>query len=205
MKLLSALFATLLLTAQMAQAAPTAAESSADTKALGSGAAIPTASLSTPNGESTSLTELARKPTIAIFYRGGWCPYCNRHLKEIQGVQQQLLDMGYQIVGISPDKPQALKKTIEGQELHYQLLSDNKGDAARAFGIAFDAGKEYGPKYGDRITTMLENASGEKHHQLPVPSVFILKDGKVAYSYANVDYRTRLSADELLKAAKAAM
>lgn len=205
MKLLSALFATLLLTAQSTLAAPKIAESSADVKALSAGAGIPAVSLSKVDGQAVNLTTLAKKPTVAIFYRGGWCPYCNRHLKEIQGVEQQLLDMGYQIVGISPDQPEKLKATIEGEQLKYQLLSDSKGDGARAFGIAFNAAKEYGPKYGDRITTMLESFSGEKHHELPVPAVFILKDGKVAYSYANADYRSRLSADELIKAAKAAL
>ncbi|MDM3870692.1 peroxiredoxin-like family protein [Porticoccus sp. W117] len=200
MKRFSALLISTLLFATQGMAA-SVAESSAQINPLSVGAAIPAATLSNLDGEPVTVTALADKPTIAVFYRGGWCPYCNRHLKELQGIQQELLDMGYQIVGISPDKAEGLKKTTEGEELKYQLLSDSKGDAARAFGIAFNAAKEYASR-GPRIVTMLENASGEKHHQLPVPAVFILKNGKVAYSYVNADYRTRLSAEELIKAAK---
>ncbi|MGS2724384.1 peroxiredoxin-like family protein [Porticoccus sp. GXU_MW_L64] len=201
MKLFNTLLTALLFTFVSQAFAGPAAESSAQIQPLQAGADIPAVTLGNLDGEAVAITAIAKKPTIAVFYRGGWCPYCNRHLRELQGIQQQLLDMGYQIVGISPDKAEGLKKTTEGEALKYQLLSDSKGEGARAFGIAFDAAKEYASR-GPRIATMLENASGETHHELPVPAVFILKDGKVTYSYANADYSTRLSAEELIKAAK---
>ncbi|UTW44174.1 AhpC/TSA family protein [bacterium SCSIO 12696] len=203
MKTVTAAFTTLLLLLYGTLSFAGLAESSADTNPLKAGEAIPNVTLASSTQNNVNLAQL-EKPTIAIFYRGGWCPYCNRHLREIQGIQQQLLDMGYDIVGISPDMPEKLKTTVNGEQLQYQLLSDNRGEAARAFGIAFDAAKEYKEKYGDRIITLLEGFSGESHHQLPVPSVFILKGDKIAYTYSNPDYTTRLSADELLAAAKAA-
>ncbi|WIO74624.1 redoxin domain-containing protein [Porticoccaceae bacterium LTM1] len=204
MKVLSTFFASIVFASMNVLAdSSTIAESSTGTSALTKGTTIPAVSMTSVNGDQVDLSNFSKTPTIAIFYRGGWCPYCNRHLSAIQGIKDELREMGYQIVAISPDKVDELKRTSEGQQLDYQLLSDSKGDAARAFGIAFDAAKEYKPKYGERVVGMLENASGETHHQLPVPSVFILKNGKVEYSYSNPDYTVRLSADELLEAAKA--
>ncbi len=50
------------------------------------------------------------------------------------------------------------------------------------------------------------DASGQTHHQLPVPSVFIVgKDGKIGFSYVNPDYRVRLEGDVMLAAAKAVL
>ena len=49
----------------------------------------------------------------------------------------------------------------------------------------------------------IEAASGETHHLLPVPAVFLTDaDGKITYRYFNADYSVRLEAAELLKAAK---
>lgn len=44
------------------------------------------------------------KPTVFVFYRGGWCPYCTRQMSELAQIEEQILEMGYQIVGISVDR-----------------------------------------------------------------------------------------------------
>lgn len=47
----------------------------------------------------------------------------------------------------------------------------------------------------------LEEASGKKHHLLPVPSVFIVDaEGTITFRYYNPDYRERLSSEALLEA-----
>ena len=47
---------------------------------------IPDVTLKNLNGEDVDLKPLFRKKkTILLFYRGGWCPYCNVHLSEVSG------------------------------------------------------------------------------------------------------------------------
>ena len=49
----------------------------------------------------------------------------------------------------------------------------------------------------------LVDASGETHHQLPVPSIFLVdRTGVVRWTYSNPDYRVRPSNDTLLTAAR---
>ena len=200
MKLIHTLCAAVL---TVASAAAFAAPSD-DVNPLQAGADIPSAALTDLNGNTVNIQNIAAKPTIAIFYRGGWCPYCNQHLQEIQGIEKELIKLGYQIVGISPDKPEGLQKTTQKEKLNYALLSDSRSNGARAFGIAFNAAEEYKPRFGEGIIHMLEGASGEKHHELPIPAVFILNDGKIAYAHADANYSVRLSAKDLLEAAKKA-
>lgn len=197
----TALLGLFVLTA--AHAEPTAAPSSSETAPLQAGTAVPEVSLQTLSGEPVTLSEF-NDPTILVFYRGGWCPYCNVHLKELQDSEAELQALGYQIIGVSPDTPEKLQESVAQQQLSYQLLSDSSGAAARHFGIAFDAKQEYYDLYGDRILELLKNSSGEQHYQLPVPSVFLIRDGEIRYTYSNPDYKTRLSTEELIKAAKAA-
>ena len=66
------------------------------------GEKTPDLSVQNTNNEEVRIQALfASKPTVLIFYRGGWCPYCNLHLVELQGIEKEILKAGYQIVAIN--------------------------------------------------------------------------------------------------------
>jgi peroxiredoxin len=179
---------------------PTSAQ---EIRPLPIGAAIPEVMLKTAEGTDFNLkTAVLRKPTVLIFYRGGWCPYCNLQLGQLQTVEPELLKLGYQILAISPDRPAKLVESVEKDKLSYTLLSDSSMTAAKAFGIAFRVDEATLKKYkGHGID--LEAASGEKHHLLPVPAVFIVgTDGRIKFVHADPDYKVRLEPEALLSAAK---
>ena len=99
---------------------------------------VPDVSVKTINGEQVALRKVvAEKPSVLVFYRGGWCPYCSRHMAELQQIESEIVEMGYQILAISVDKPEVLKKTLTKSELSYTLLSDSPADVLKAFGIAY--------------------------------------------------------------------
>lgn len=83
------------------------------------------------------------------------------------------------------------------------MLSDSKAEAIRNFGLAWQVGEKMREQYkGYGID--LEGASGEEHHILPVPAVYLIgPDGKVLFSYVNPDYKVRLEPQILLAAARA--
>lgn len=57
------------------------ANSADKVKPLLVGASVPPLTLRTVDGEQFDLSEaIAAKPTVLVFYRGGWCPFCNAHL-----------------------------------------------------------------------------------------------------------------------------
>ena len=147
--------------------------------------------------------KLAR-PTLLIFYRGGWCPYCNAHLKDLRTVIPQVNAMGYDVLFLSTDKPQILRSSLT-EPVDYHLLSDSEVQAARAFGVAYrldDATYEKYKGYG----LDLEQTQGAKHHELPVPAVFIVdRSGTIRFAHSNPDYTVRLGAADVLAAAKAAL
>ena len=146
--------------------------------------------------EHSILNILSKKPTIVLFYRGGWCPYCNAHLAEIQEAESEILELGYQIVAISPDTPENLTITDDKNKINYSLYSDSDGKLIKAIGIAFKAPEKYGP--------MLSKKSGGLNEGfLPVPSAFILDtSGKILFEYINPDYDTRLSSSLLIAVLK---
>ncbi len=162
------------------------------------GEVIPEALLTAPDGSKQSLSALInKKPTVLLFYRGGWCPYCNTHLAEIQKAEGEIIRLGYQIVAVSPDSPENLKGSADKNQLKYDLYSDGDGKLTKAMGIAFQA--------PERSTEMLKKWSGGANEGfLPVPSVFVVDtSGIIKFEYINPDYKTRLSSDLLLAVLKA--
>lgn len=161
------------------------------------GEKIPDVTLADISGKDISLLTLAaQRQTVIVFYRGGWCPYCNTHLAELQSIEKDMLDMGYQIVAISPDSPESLNASIDKHKLNYALLSDGKSEAARSFGLAFAAPE----RYAERLLKYSNNLNKDI---LPVPAVFVLnKQGEILFEYINPDYKKRLKGTLLLAALK---
>lgn len=182
------------------------ADSAQEIKPLLIGASVPDVTLKSEDGKPLKLKKtVTEKPAVVIFYRGGWCPYCNMQLGQLQSIEADLVELGYQLLAISPDRPGKLAESREKKELSYTLLSDADMAAAKEFGIAFRVADETREKY-DEYGIDLEEASGKKHHLLPVPAVFILgTDGRIKFTYVNPDYKTRLAPDVLLEAAESAL
>ncbi len=146
---------------------------------------------------------IEKKPTVLIFYRGGWCPYCNTHLAELGQVQEDLVNLGYQIVAVSPDRPEKLRETKTKKQLPYELYSDSSMYLSTAFGLAFKLEDALVEKYKKEYGIDIEADSGETHHLLPVPAVYLIDTGgEIRFVYTNPDYKTRLKPDEIIAAAK---
>lgn len=171
-----------------------------------SGTKIPDVTLTDINGNTVDLlNRVSGKSAILIFYRGGWCPFCNLQLSQIQKIDSDLVALGYEILAISPDRPDELKKSIEKHNIEYTLLSDSSMNACLKFGIAFKVADEIIEKYKS-YEIDLEASSGLNHHLLPVPSVFIVgTDGIIKFEYINPNYKIRLDPDVLMAAAVAAL
>ena len=106
------------------------------------------------------------------------------------------------MIAISADQPTRLEESRKANNLGYTLYSDSLLAAARAFGIAFQLSDDDVRMYLD-YGIDLEVASGQTHHQLPVPSVFLVEaGGKIRWVYSNPDYKIRPDTAAILKAAR---
>jgi peroxiredoxin len=194
-KIIALLVCTLALTVSFTRAADFV-------PAVKHGDPLPIATVRTEKGETLSLRAVAAKPTVLIFYRGGWCPYCNSHLAALAGIEAELLAAGYHLVALSPDRPEKIRAKPEQQKLNYRLLSDSAMEASKALGIAHQLDADTVVKYkGYGID--LEASSGEKHHLLPHPAVFVVgADGLIRFAHVGTDYKVRLEPEKILAAAR---
>jgi len=171
--------------------------------AVGSRIPLSTAVLQS-DGTATTLGQvLGGKPTVLIFYRGGWCPFCTRHLAGLGAIVPDLTAAGWQIVALAPDQPTVLAAAIAQGDGGIRRLSDADGTAMRAFGVAYHVDDATAATLkGYEID--LEAAAGNNHRWLPVPSVFLVTaEGEIHFAHADPDYKVRMDPQAILAAAKA--
>ncbi len=156
------------------------------------GERVPDVSLIGAQNQPVRLLDLVGSgPIIVVFYRGGWCPYCNLTLRAYQKLLPRIKALGANLVAISPELPDRSLSTIEKNALEFQVLSDPELRAAAAFGLAFELPPDLQQIYlaaGNDLRTI--NGSGQ--WSLPVPATYVLNtDGTILYSHVDADYRNR--------------
>lgn len=163
-----------------------------EAQALQIGAELPALTLPDALGQPVDLRALnANGPLVIVFYRGGWCPYCNLELREWQRLLPQLRQMGATLVAISPQTPDNSLSTAAKNELAFPVLSDSSLAAARAFGIAFTLNNELAELYS-QVGNDLPTLNGNGQWVLPIPATYLIDaHGRVAMAHVEVDYRQR--------------
>jgi peroxiredoxin len=141
-----------------------------------------------------------RGPLVLVFYRGGWCPYCNLGLRAWQAQLPALQHMGAQLVAVSPQTPDNSLSTAEKSALTFPVLSDSALQAATAFGVAFDMPTELIELYSG-VGNDLPMLNGNGRWVLPVPATYVIdRDGHVVFAHVEADYRERAEPTDVLRA-----
>src|SRR5260370_3921577 len=120
------------------------------------GSAAPLFELPNHKGTTVSLTGLLETgPVVVVFYRGVWCPYCNLTLRAYQHHVSEITELGAPLVPVSPQTPDDSLTVAERNDLTYEVLSDVRAAAPRAYGLVF------------RLATHRQGAHQELGHPLP--------------------------------------
>ena len=137
---------------------------------------------------------------VLIFYRGQWCPYCNKQLKKIEDSLQLIKDKGAKLIAVTPEKPEFISKTIEKTKASYPLLYDKEMKIMKAYAVAFEVDQRTVSRYKNAdIDLMTANGHKDKVY-LPVPAVYIInKEGTIVYRFFDTDYKKRATVEMILE------
>jgi peroxiredoxin len=172
---------------------------------LSVGEKAPDVRVTTTSGEGVLLSSLyADGPLVVTFYRGGWCPYCNKAMAGWAGRFDDLTSAGGQFIAITPEKPEEAIETMEKAKAGYRVFIDPEGDVGRAFRVQFELDAETQKKYkGYGIHLDESNVSGR--WELPAPATFVIDtDGVIRYAHASWDYsdKARANPDGVIEAVR---
>ncbi|WP_158888269.1 thioredoxin-dependent thiol peroxidase [Amycolatopsis anabasis] len=110
---------------------------------LSAGEKAPGFTLPDSAGQHVSLSDFRGKHVIVYFYPAAGTPGCTKQACDFRDNLAELNGSGYQVLGISPDKPEKLAKFAEAERLTFPLLSDPEKTVLTAWG-AFGEKKNYG-------------------------------------------------------------
>lgn len=170
-------------------------------KGLPVGQKIDSVEIANIGGEPYQIRKAWReRPALIIFYRGGWCPYCNFQLRELAIEHDKIEAAGVQVVVISADTADKVTMTRAQYDIPFPVLSDPKLIAHEAFNVVLQVDAETLERYKSKHLC-LQDWSGQEHNKIAVASAFIVnQQGRVLFSHAPIDYTTRPSIDQLLLA-----
>jgi peroxiredoxin len=166
---------------------------------LRAGDRAPDAALSDITGTTRQLSEFYRDgPVFVIFYRGGWCPYCNLQLHELAKAQPEFDRRKVTLVAISVDRLGEEAKTQAREGVPFPMLSDPELIAHRAFNVIHVAGEAQQQRLA-KLGIELNAYSGASHHSFAIPSIFLVdRTGTIQFAHVDEDYETRPNARQLL-------
>lgn len=149
-------------------------------------------------GKSTSFEALKKNGRLlVIFYRGGWCPYCNQQIHQLTKAWPEFKKRGITPVLISADKPDAASLALRTYEIPFPVLSDPDLIVHDLFKVTMKLDDSLIPVY-KKYGIVLEDWTGKNHHKFAVSSAFIVNHkGIVEWSHSSKDYKTRPSVEQL--------
>ncbi|MCG7323370.1 thioredoxin-dependent thiol peroxidase [Arsenicicoccus bolidensis] len=103
----------------------------------------PDFTLPSDTGDQVSLSDLRGRKLVIFFYPAAMTPGCTTEACDFRDSLGSLQAAGYEVVGISKDKPEKLATFREKEGLTYPLLGDPGLDVLKAYG-AYGEKKSYG-------------------------------------------------------------
>ncbi|KFF96286.1 thioredoxin-dependent thiol peroxidase [Streptomyces europaeiscabiei] len=130
------------------------------------GDVAPAFTLPDADGNEVSLSDHKGRKVIVYFYPAALTPGCTKQACDFTDNLELLADAGYDVIGISPDKPEKLAKFREKESLKVTLLGDPDKTALDAYG-AFGEKKNYGKTYMGVIrSTIIVDEEGKVEQAL---------------------------------------
>ena len=145
--------------------------------------------------------EIKKGPVVIIFYRGFWCPVCNKHLKSMQDSLKLIEATGARVIAVSPEKPEYLDKMAEKTKAEFTLLYDEDYKIADAYDVTFAPSGMQIFTYNVALGAKLKKTHSDDSQRLPIPATYIVnEDGLIIWRQFDHNYKKRSSAKEIIKA-----
>ncbi len=143
---------------------------------------------------------LENNELVVIFYRGNWCPYCNRHLSNFNDSLEYIEAAGGKVIVIGPETFESAEKTADKAKASFTLIPDISLRLMQEFDVLFNVTKKYQRKIKTLLFTDIAKNNGRDDAQLPVPATYIIdKNGLIKWRHFDFDYTKRASSKSIIE------
>jgi peroxiredoxin len=137
---------------------------------------------------------IEKGPVVVFFYRGKWCPVCNKYLSNYQDSVNLITDQGVTLVAVTPESIENVEQTVKNNDITYTVLYDCEEKIMKDYDVLFNVTKDYQDKVRDDTSIDIAMNNGRDSARLPVPATYIIdKAGIIVAAHFNPDYNYRAS------------
>ncbi len=118
--------------------------------ALRPGRSIPDFPAADEQGNPIRSVQVVGSPTVMLFVRGNWCPFCTKQVEGLTRHYKDIVDLGAKLIFVTPKPLETTRRVAEFFEVEFDFWLDDDLNAARQLGLVMsaavpdDSKKEYG-------------------------------------------------------------
>lgn len=152
-------------------------------------------------GKQVTMKKLLEQgPIVLFFYRGNWCPVCNRYLSSYQDSLKSITDQGVSVVAITPESIENVEQTVKLHKLSFTVIYDCQEQIMKNFDVMFNVTQTYQDKVKKNLSIDIAKSNGRPAAHLPVPATFIInRDGIIVAEQFDPDFHNRATVKWMLK------
>ena len=133
------------------------------------GKPLPVFSAVDENGNSLASADLRGRPSVLLFVRGNWCPFCDRQVKNLTKHYRKINESGAHLVLVTPKPLETTRRVAEFFDVEFEFWLDASLAIGRQLGLVQEAGvpDDYNSEYGhDTLwpATLIVDADGIIRH-----------------------------------------
>lgn len=117
---------------------------------LRAGRSLPDFPAADESGNPIRSVQVIGSPTVMLFVRGNWCPFCTSQVKDLTKHYKDIVDLGAKLILVTPKPLETTRRVAEFFEVEFDFWLDDQLEAAKQLGLFMPAGvpgdhrKEYG-------------------------------------------------------------
>ncbi len=108
-------------------------------EALRAGQPLPDFGAIDEQGNPVRSTQLIGSPTIMLFVRGNWCPFCTRQVEKLAGYYKDIVDIGAKLIFVTPTPLETTRRVADFFDVEFDFWMDDQLKAVKQLGLLMPA------------------------------------------------------------------
>ena len=143
---------------------------------------------------------LENGPVVLFFYRGNWCPLCNKQLQNYLDSLNLITDQGFTLVAITPESIENVEQTVKAHNISYTVVYDCQEKIMQDYDGMFNVTQAFQDKILKNVKVDIARNNGRDVAHLPITATYVInKNGIITASWTNPDFHYRASVKWIIR------
>jgi peroxiredoxin len=150
-------------------------------------------------GKKIMLSEMLKKGKVVMtFYRGAWCPYCNKYMSELQTNVAKFAEKGVSVIAVTPETNEFVKEMVDKTKASFSVVYDENRTIMTDYKVLYELNDELKGKF-KTYGIDLNKRNGFNDNVLPVPATYVIgQNGKIEFVHFDPNYSVRAKMEDIM-------